>query len=159
MDQGEAIGELFQLLWQMRKTMFRCMRQVESCCPNGQFFMLERLHYAVAQRGKGDAIPVSDLAEQTRVLPAAVSRSLRQLEDAGLAERIHDPADHRRTLVRLTPAGEETRLQAEDLLRDYMHRVIHRMGEQEFAALLDAWRRWDNAMLAELPARGGAHRP
>lgn len=150
MDQSRAIGELFQLLWQMRKTMHSCMRQLEICCPNGQFFMLERLHYAVAQRGEGEAIPVSALAEQTRVLPAAVSRSLRQLESAGLAERIPDPADHRRALVRLTPAGEKTRLQAEDLLRDYMNRVIGRMGEDAFFAMLEAWRSWDDAMRAEL---------
>ncbi len=151
MDHSQAISELFELLWQMRKTMHSAMQQVEIRCPQGQFFMLERLHYAIQQRGAGDAIPVSALAEQTRMLPAAVSRSLRQLEDAGLAERIPDPEDHRRTLVRLTPAGEATRRAAEELLRDYIQRVIRRMGEAEFAALLDSWRRWDSAMRTELP--------
>ena len=105
MTEEQAIGELFERLWQMRKSVQRCMQQVEGRCPHSQFFMLERLHYAIRQRGEGAAIPVSAVAEQTRLLPTAVSRSLRQLEDAGLAERIHDPADHRRTLVRLTPAG------------------------------------------------------
>ena len=105
MEDHQSISELFQLLWQMRKTMQGSIRQVEGLCPQGQFFMLERLHYAIVQWGDGDAIPVSSLAEQTRMLPAAVSRSLRQLEDAGLAERIPDPEDHRRVLVRLTPAG------------------------------------------------------
>ncbi|WP_294499367.1 MarR family transcriptional regulator [uncultured Gemmiger sp.] len=155
MEQGQAIGELFQLLWQLRKTVQSSIRQVEFCCPKGQFFMLERLHYAIAQREDGDAIPVSALAEQTRVLPAAVSRSLRQLEDAGLAERASDPDDRRRALVRLTPAGEAARAQAEALLRDYMSRVIRRMGEAEFAALLAAWRCWDSAMRAELSHPAG----
>lgn len=159
MDQSQAISELFELLWQMRKTMHSAMQQVEIRCPQGQFFMLERLHYAIQQRGAGDAIPVSALAEQTRTLPAAVSRSLRQLEDAGLAERIPDPEDHRRTLVRLTPAGEATRRAAEELLRDYIQRVIRRMGEAEFAALLDSWRRWDAVMRRELPERSGASLP
>ena len=159
MDQDLATGELFQLLWQIRKTMHSAMQQVEGRCPQGQFFMLERLHYAIRQRGAGDAIPVSALAEQTRTLPAAVSRSLRQLEDAGLAERIPDPEDHRRTLVRLTPAGEATRRAAEELLRDYIQRVIRRMGEAEFAALLDSWRRWDAVMRRELPERSGASLP
>lgn len=151
MDQDQAIGELFQRLWQMHKTLTNCMQQLELCCPRGQFFMLERLHYAIQQRGAGDAIPVSALAEQTRTLPAAVSRSLRQLEDAGLAERFADPRDRRRMLVRVTPAGDATRRAAEELLRDYMQRVIRRMGEAEFAALLDAWSRWDSAMRTELP--------
>ena len=159
MDQSQAISELFELLWQMRKTMHSAMQQVEIRCPQWQFFMLERLHYAIQQRGAGDAIPVSALAEQTRTLPAAVSRSLRQLEDAGLAERIPDPEDHRRTLVRLTPAGEATRRAAEELLRDYIQRVIRRMGEAEFAALLDSWRRWDAVMRRELPERSGASLP
>lgn len=147
----QAIGELFQLLWQTRKTMHRCLHQAAGCCPDGQFFMLERLHYALKQRGQGDAIPISALAEQTRVLPAAVSRSLRQLEEAGLAERIPDPADRRRTLVRLTPAGQDTRLQAEARLRESMLRVIRRMGPDRFAALLESWHLWDSAMQAELP--------
>ena len=120
--------------------------------------MLERLHPGRRARG-GAAVPVSALAEQTRMLPAAVSRSLRQLEDAGLAERIPDPEDHRRTLVRLTPAGEATRRAAEELLRDYIQRVIQRMGEAEFAALLDSWRRWDAVMRRELPERSGASLP
>ena len=95
---------------------------------------------------------MSAVAEQTRLLPTAVSRSLRQLEDAGLAKRIHDPADHRRTLVRLTPAGEAARRETEAMLRAYMVRVIRRMGEENFTAMLDSWRRWDEAMQAELSA-------
>lgn len=154
MTQEQATGEFFQRLWQLRKSLHACMQQVDGCCPRGQFFMLERLYYAIRQRGKGDAIPVSALAEQTRVLPTAVSRSLRQLEDAGLAERIHDPADHRRALVRLTPAGEALRRRTEDMLRDYLDRVVHRMGAEDFAAMLELWRRWDEAMQAELPATG-----
>lgn len=152
MTEEQAIGELFERLWQMRKSVQRCMQQVEGRCPHSQFFMLERLHYAIRQRGEGAAIPVSAVAEQTRLLPTAVSRSLRQLEDAGLAERIHDPADHRRTLVRLTPAGEAARRETEAMLRAYMVRVIRRMGEENFAAMLDSWRRWDEAMQAELSA-------
>ena len=156
MDQSQAISELFELLWQMRKTMHSAMQQVEIRCPQGQFFMLERLHYAIQQRDAGDAIPVSALAEQTRTLPAAVSRSLRQLEDAGLAERVPDPADHRRALVRLTPAGLALRRQVEDGLREYMRRVVCRMGEAEFARMLASCRAWDEAMRAELPAQDGA---
>ena len=44
MEDHQSISELFQLLWQMRKTMQGSIRQVEGLCPQGQFFMLERLH-------------------------------------------------------------------------------------------------------------------
>lgn len=159
MDSDQTLSELFQLLWQMYKTVQLSLQQVERCCPRGQFFMLERLGVTIDRHGRDGTIPVSTLAAQLRVLPAAVSRSLRQLEDAGLAERFADPRDRRRMLVRVTPAGDATRRAAEELLRDYMQRVIRRMGEAEFAALLDSWRRWDAVMRRELPERSGASLP
>lgn len=151
MEENQAIGELLALLGQTGRTTHRALQQVERCCPRGQFFMLERLHQAIRQQDAGTLIPVSALAAQTRMLPAAVSRSLRQLEEAGLVQRSPDPADHRRALVGLTPRGEATRREAEALLRDYLQRVVRRMGEAEFAALLEAWRCWDTAMRQELP--------
>ena len=54
--------------------------------------------------------------------------------------------------LRLTPAGEAARRETEAMLRAYMVRVIRRMGEENFAAMLDSWRRWDEAMQAELSA-------
>ena len=57
MTEEQAIGELFERLWQMRKSVQRCMQQVEGRCPHSQFFMLERLHYAIRQRGEGGGHP------------------------------------------------------------------------------------------------------
>ena len=54
--------------------------------------------------------------------------------------------------MRLTPAGEAARRETEAMLRAYMVRVIRRMGEENFTAMLDSWRRWDEAMQAELSA-------
>ena len=65
-------------------------------------------------------------------------------------ERIHDPDDHRRALVRLSDKGESTRLRAEDRMRDYMHRVIDRVGEKTFARMLADLTTWEQAMQAEL---------
>ena len=45
------------------------------------------------------------LAGTTVIDPAAISRILREFEREGLVTRETDPADHRRTLVALTPAG------------------------------------------------------
>lgn len=156
MENSQVMSELFQLLWQMYKTVQLSLQQVESRCSKGQFFMLERLGIILDRHSTDGTVPVSTLAVQLRVLPAAVSRSLRQLEDAGLAERVPDPADHRRALVRLTPAGLALRRQVEDGLREYMRRVVCRMGEAEFARMLASCRAWDEAMRAELPAQDGA---
>ena len=105
MDSDQTLSELFQLLWQMYKTVQLSLQQVERCCPRGQFFMLERLGVTIDRHGRDGTIPVSTLAAQLRVLPAAVSRSLRPLEAARLAARVPAPAGHRRALVRLPPAG------------------------------------------------------
>ena len=75
---------------------------------------------------------------------------LRQLEENGLVERIPDPGDHRKALVRLTDKGEAIRLKAEDRMREYMHRVIDRVGEETFARMLDDLSTWEQAMQAEL---------
>ena len=47
-------------------------------------------------------------------------------------------------------------IQVEDGLREYMRRVVCRMGEAEFARMLASCRAWDEAMRAELPAQDGA---
>ena len=80
----------------------------------------------------------------------AGARTLRQLEENGLVERIPDPGDHRKALVRLTDKGEAIRLKAEDRMREYMHRVIDRVGEETFARMLDDLSTWEQAMQAEL---------
>lgn len=150
MENDHALSDLLQLFWQIRKTVQRSIQQADPGNSRGDIAMLERLHYAIRQSGQDGAVPVSALAERLRMLPSAVSRTLRQLEDNGLVERIHDPADHRRALVRLTEKGEQLRLQAEDRMRDYMHRVIDRVGEETFSRMLADLTTWEQAMQAEL---------
>lgn len=150
MENDHALSDLLQLFWQIRKTVQRSIQQADPGNSRGDIAMLERLHYVIRQSGQDGAVPVSALAERLRMLPPAVSRTLRQLEDNGLVERIHDPADHRRALVRLTEKGEQIRLQAEDRMRDYMHRVIDRVGEETFSRMLADLTTWEQAMQAEL---------
>lgn len=150
MESEHTLSDLVQLLWQIRRTMQQSVQQIDPECPRTELAMLERLHFAIRQSGQDGAVPVSTLAERLRMLPSAVSRTLRQLESGGLVERIHDPDDHRRALVRLTDKGESTRLRAEDQMRDYMHRVIDRVGEETFARMLADLTTWEQAMQAEL---------
>lgn len=159
MENDHALSDLLQLFWQIRKTVQRSIQQADPGNPRGDIAMLERLHYVIRQSGQDGAVPVSALAERLRMLPPAVSRTLRQLEDNGLVERIHDPADHRRALVRLTEKGEQSRLQAEDRMRDYMHRVIDRVGEETFTRMLADLTTWEQAMQAELEQAPDAPAP
>ncbi|WP_294449186.1 MarR family winged helix-turn-helix transcriptional regulator [uncultured Gemmiger sp.] len=150
MESDHALSDLVQLFWQIRKTMQTSIQQAYPDRPRSELAMLERLHYIIRQNGQDGAVPVSALPDCLRMLAPAVSRTLRQLEENGLVERIPDPGDHRKALVRLTDKGEAIRLKAEDRMREYMHRVIDRVGEETFARMLDDLSTWEQAMQAEL---------
>ena len=75
----------------------------------------------------------------------AISRSLRQLEQDGLVLREADPADRRKTLVRITPEGYAACARCEDALSDYFACVMARLTPEQVrqmnalrGALMDA---------------------
>lgn len=74
-------------------------------CPKCHFIMLEGVLMTIEEHGQNGTIYVSDLAAAVKQPLPAVSRALRQLEQDGLIERITDPNDRRKTLVRPTERG------------------------------------------------------
>ena len=113
--------------------------------------ILEGLNHAIEVRGQDGAVYVSDLAEIFKQPLPAISRGLRTL-----AQRQTDPNDRRRTLVRITPKGEESRLICESRLNDYITGIMDDLGEefcQQFAkdaeTLLQAIERQNEKLLAE----------
>ena len=70
---------------------------------------------------------IGDLAEALGLDPSTVGRQVTTLTDAGWAGRLVDPADRRRMIVQITPAGraamrrtsEERRRRTQDLLADW----------------------------------------
>ena len=95
----------------------------------------------------------SDLAREIRQPLPAVSRGLRLMEQDGTVVREPDPADRRKTLVRITPKGYELCHQCEQALRNYFASVLARL-EPEQVAQMDALRgALMDAILAENAAR------
>ena len=122
-------------------------------CPKCHFIMLEGVLMTIEEHGQNGTIYVSDLAAAVKQPLPAVSRALRQLEQDGLIERITDPNDRRKTLVRVTPKGYELCHQCEQALRDYFASVLARL-EPEQVAQMDALRgALMDAILAENAAR------
>ena len=122
-------------------------------CPKCHFIMLEGVLMTIEEHGQNGSIYVSDLAAAVKQPLPAVSRALRQLEQDGLIERITDPHDRRKTLVRITPKGYELCHQCEQALRNYFASVLARL-EPEQAAQMDALRgALMDAILAENAAR------
>jgi DNA-binding MarR family transcriptional regulator len=70
---------------------------------------------------------IGDLAEALGLDPSTVGRQVSALTDAGWAHRLVDPADRRRMIVRVTPAGRaamrrtsaERRRRTRELLADW----------------------------------------
>ena len=136
------------------------MKAALADCPKCHFPMLEGLLGCIRLHGQDGAVYISDLVQELHQPLPAISRTVRQMEQDGLVERFADPAvrepdpaDRRKTLVRVTPKGYELCHQCEQALRDYFASVLARL-EPEQAAQMDALRgALMDAILAENAAR------
>ena len=129
------------------------MRASLSGCPKCHFNMLEGLMHTISLHGQDGAIYVSDLARELHQPLPAISRGLRLMEQDGTVVREPDPADRRKTLVRITPKGYDACRQCEAALRDYFSCVIARLTPEQ-AAQMNALRgALMDAVLAENAAR------
>ena len=97
---------------------------------------------------------VSDLAAEERVRPQSMAATVAALADAGFVSRTPDPADGRRVLIGLTPAGADAlaadRRRREDWLSDAIRRDL---TVEERRTLVAA-----TALLARIAASDGAAR-
>ena len=149
---GSEIPDLqgvFRFVSRLHTMSKRGMRGALADCPRCHFGMLENLHILIEQRGVEGAIYVSEVA---RAMPA-VSRGLRMMEQDGSIVRETDPNDRRKTFVRITPQGEQARLQSEAALNAYFGRIMARMTPEQIdqmyalrGVLLDAIEAENDAM-------------
>ena len=87
--------------------------------------LTDELIYHAKKYYEEDASEISDFEYD------ALSRQLRQLEQDGLIERITDPNDRRKTLVRPTEKGLDASRQVETAISRYFERVICRIPEEQ----------------------------
>ena len=150
--EAPDLHDVFRFVSRLHTMSRRGMRAALADCPKCRFGMLENLHIIIQQRGVDGAVYVSDVARAVRQPMPAVSRGLRQMEQDGSIVRETDPNDRRKTLVRITPQGEQARLQSEQALNDYFARIMARLTPEQLAqmnalrgALLDAIEAENNA--------------
>ena len=152
----KSAPELFALVHYLHRLSTEGKRGAKMAlesCPKCHFIMLEGVLMTIEEHGQNGTIYVSDLAAAVKQPLPAVSRALRQLEQDGLIERITDPNDRRKTLVRITPKGYELCHQCEQALRNYFASVLARL-EPEQVAQMDALRgALMDAILAENASR------
>jgi DNA-binding MarR family transcriptional regulator len=96
---------------------------------------------AVARGGHTGEVTVGSVAEQLSIDESTASRLIDATVRAGFAERGRSPADARRAVLTLTPAGRQLYDRAVAYRVDYL------------AGLLDDWTPWERDVFAELLRR------
>ena len=105
-----------------------------------------KFRYLDALAAADGGLGIVDLAERIGVDQPRASRLTAELERDGLVSRSRDPADHRRHVVTLTPAGRRPLEQATALRRDRIQNALRALTPTERRQLadlltrfLDAW--------------------
>jgi DNA-binding MarR family transcriptional regulator len=107
--------------------------------------LIDQLHAELASRGHPDVRPAygfamqaigvhgasaSDLGRRLGVSKQAAGKTVDRLEALGYAERVDDPADARRKLIRLTPRGIDSLVQAAEIFDDLRARWVAELGAE-----------------------------
>ena len=79
----------------------------------------------IMDKGEDGKITISELAKKTRVLPSAISRTLKRLEEKGYVERTVNKNDRRNTYVEITDRGREVAQEVREIMRDYGEAVLY----------------------------------
>ena len=80
---------------------------------------------------------LTDLAEQGQITKQSAGFLVDQLQQAGLVERVSDPADARARLVRFTERGLRLVSVARKVERQILREWSRHLGPERFAALQD----------------------
>jgi len=96
---------------------------------------------------------VSGLAEVLRISQPTASQLVDRLVQAGLAQREDDPADRRRTVVRLTRRGQQLHERLRGQFRERFRNWLERMDADDLVALRDGYE-----ALARIASAGNSRR-
>lgn len=127
------LNGVFRFVARLHTLSKRGMRIALAGQPKCRYGMLQNLYNLIEQHGCDGAIYVSDIARQMHQPMPAISRGLRQMEQDGHIVRETDPKDRRKTLVRITPAGERARKANEQAMNDYFARIMARLTPEQLA--------------------------
>lgn len=106
---------------------------------NGEFMMLQMIHFNSEMVNGVPCIGVSELAKKLNVSVPAVSRMLRSLDEKQLIARDISKDDRRTTFVYMTEEGKVARGKAQQIADDYFDGVVGRLGEEKMGTLLELW--------------------
>lgn len=127
--RDDLYEDLFRAMNQFHKLKFSDMMQNMS---KADFIVMN----VIMNKGKDDKMTISELAAIARMLPSAISRTLRGLEEKGYVERTINKNDRRNTYVELTAEGKKQISAVQREMRDFGKTVMAKLDEQEMNQLI-----------------------
>lgn len=109
--------------------LFRAMNQFRKLKFAEMFPMINRTDFfvmcTIMDKGENGKITISELASRAKMLPSAISRTLKGLEERGYVERNINKNDRRNTYVELTAEGERLTEEARQIMADFGKSVMY----------------------------------
>lgn len=127
--RDDLYEDLFRAMNQFHKLKFSDMMQNMS---KADFIVMN----VIMNKGKDDKMTISELAAIARMLPSAISRTLKGLEEKGYVERTLNKQDRRNTYVELTEEGKKQTCEVRQVMRDFGKTVMAKLDEQEMNQLI-----------------------
>ncbi len=93
-----------------------------------------------------DSCKMTDIANEFTLSPAAVTRTVNNLIEAGLVERYRDDADRRVVRLRMTDKGRETMMRGLEEIGAMLSEVFRRMDAEDLKALMRGMGALGNAL-------------
>jgi DNA-binding MarR family transcriptional regulator len=112
--------------------------------------LIDELHAELARRGHPDVRPAygfamqaigtsgataSEIGRRLGVSKQAAGKTVDRLAGLGYVERVDDPADARRKLIRLTPRGLDSLAQSARIFDDLRARWVEKLGAERLAVV------------------------
>ena len=141
--------ELFRSMNQFRKLKFSEM--FPEVCKTDYFVLC-----TIMDKGENGQITISELA--AKMLPPAISRTLKGLEERGYVERNVNKNDRRNTYVELTEAGRQLTEEARQTMSDFGKSVMSQVDEADMKRLISYLDNIYHIAEKEIEARKGQGR-
>ena len=126
---NDKFEELFKAMYQFHKL------RIGEMMPNvsgADFWAMNN----IVNNSEDGKITISELAKKTNVLPSAISRTIRGLEDKGYVERTINKNDRRNTYVEMTDRGIEVMQEVKETMHNFGEAVLSKLDEDELSQLV-----------------------
>ena len=142
--------------------LFRAMNQFRKLKFAEMFPMINRTDFfvmcTIMDKGENGKITISELASRAKMLPSAISRTLKGLEERGYVERNINKNDRRNTYVELTAEGERLTEEARQIMADFGKSVMSQVDEADMKLLISYLDNIYHIAEKEIEARKGQGR-